>query len=69
MPNVLFLNDTDKPIFLRINIAGVQPTVVIVEPQKQKALFMKTDTLLFKIWPDNVVMIQDQGSPSEKPKS
>ena len=68
MPNVLFLNDTNKPISLRINIAGVQPTVVTVEPQNQKALFMKTDTLLFKIWPDNVVMVQDRGNlPVEKP--
>jgi hypothetical protein len=69
MSNVLFLNDTDKSVYLRINIAGVEPTVVTVEPQKQKALFMKTDTLLFKIWPDNVVMVQDQGTlPSEKSK-
>ncbi len=65
--NVLFFNDTDKPITLRLNIANTIPTVVTVEPQKQKALFMRTDTLLFKIWPDNVVLVQDRGLQKPNP--
>ena len=67
MPSVLFFNDTDKPITLRLNIADTIPTVVTVEPQSQKALFMRTDTLLFKIWPDNVVMVQDRGLQKPNP--
>ena len=67
MPSVLFFNDTDKPITLRLNIANTIPTVVTVEPQSQMALFMKTDTLLFKIWPDNVVMVQDRGLQKPNP--
>jgi len=67
MPSVLFFNDTDKPITLRLNIADTIPTVITVEPQTIKALFMRTDTLLFKIWPDNVVMVQDRGLQKPKP--
>jgi len=67
MPNVLFFNDTDKPITLRLNIADTIPTIVTVEPQSQKALFMRTDTLLFKIWPDNVVLVQDGGLQKPNP--
>jgi len=51
---------------LRLNITGVLPTVVTIKPKQQKALFMRTNTLLFKIWNDNIVMVQDRGEVPPK---
>lgn len=56
---ILFLNDTDKPIKVRQNVAQCLPSVKTVEPQKLCAFFMRSDELFLKIWNDGTILIKD----------
>lgn len=58
---IRFFNDTKETITVRVNIAGTLPTVCNVEPQREKAVWTKTDEVLVKLWSDNTLMIQDRG--------
>jgi hypothetical protein len=57
---VRVFNDTDEPLKVKI-VSGLKPALVTVQPQKQIAVFMRSNILFFKIWNNNMVMFKEVG--------
>ena len=56
---IKIMNDTKKPMTLRVQHKGALPAITEVKPLEMIAIFNMEGDVFIKVWDNNIVLIQE----------